>query len=205
MQRKRMDNNKPQEELKLTFNLPNVVTSVRIVLAIVIAWLLLQEGSERLIAGILLVVAWATDGLDGLLARRLNQATLAGSLFDLIADRLIMTSVLIISIAVGLWAGTVDFMPFNPYPYVIIVVAADIALMTGVVTFIWKRRRRKIEFPPPTQIARITFSVQMITLVAGILGILPGVVTAVLMYLSIIFTLIATFSYVKKGGYVFTR
>ena len=191
--------------LVLRFNVPNAVTMVRVVLAIVVAWLLIQGGAEEVIlVGILLVVAWATDGLDGFLARRLGQSTLAGALFDLVADRLLMTPILILSIAEGLWWRTSSLMPFNPYPYAVLVVAADLTVLTGIFTFMWKRRSRAIEFPAPTQITRITYSIQMPTLVVGILGIGPDTLIAALMYLTIIFTLLASYSYLKKGGYIFT-
>ena len=198
-------NNSAEQSLSLRFNVPNTVTAVRIVLAVVIAWILIQGGAaEMLLAGILLIAAWATDGLDGILARRLGQSTLAGALFDLVADRLLMTPILILSIAGGLWQRTASLMPFNPYPYAVIVIAADITVLAGIFTFMWKRRNRAIDFPPPTQIARITYSVQMPTLVVGVLGIGPDILLAALMYLAIIFTLIASYSYLNKGGYVIT-
>ena len=187
------------------FNVPNAVTMVRVALAVVIAWLLIQGGAEGVIlVGILLVVAWATDALDGFLARRLGQSTLAGALFDMVADRLLMTPVLLLSVASGLWSRTAALMPFNPYPYVVLVVAADLTLLAGIFTFMWKRRSRAIEFPVPTQITRITYSIQMPTLLVGVLGIGPDVFLAALMYLTIIFTLLASYSYLKKGGYIFT-
>ncbi len=191
--------------LSLRFNVPNAVTAVRIVLAVVIAMLLIQADVTGIMwAGILLVVAWATDGLDGFLARRLGQSTLTGALFDLIADRMIMTPTLVLSIAGGLWQRTTSLMPFNPYPYAVIVIAADITVLAGIFTFMWKRRNRAIDFPPPTQIARIAYSVQMLTLVVGVLGIGPDTLLVALMYITIIFTLLASYSYLKKGGYVFT-
>ena len=194
-----------EQILSLRFNVPNAVTAVRIVLAVVIAMLLIQADVTGIMwAGILLVVAWATDGLDGFLARRLGQSTLAGALLDLVADRMIMTPTLILSIAGGLWQRTTSLMPFNPYPYAVIVIAADITVLAGIFTFMWKRRNRAIDFPPPTQIARIAYSVQMPTLVVGVLGIGPDTLLAALMYLTIIFTLLASYSYLKKGGYVFT-
>jgi len=186
-------------------NVPNAVTAVRIVLVAVIAWLLIQGGAAGIrLAGILLIIAWATDGLDGFLARRLGQSTLAGALFDMVADRLLMTPILILSIAGGLWWRTAGLMPFNPYPYAVMVIAADLTVVAGIFSFLWKRRRQSIDFPLPTGIARITFSVQMITLVVGVLGIGPATLLAALMYLTIIFTLLASYSYLKKGGYVFT-
>ena len=197
--------NPAEQVLALRFNVPNTVTAVRIVLAVSIAWLLCQGGTaEILLAGILLIVAWATDGLDGLLARRLGQSSLGGALFDLVADRVLMTPTLILSIAGGLWSRMAILMPFNPYPYAVIVIAGDLTVLAGVLIFIWKRRTRVIEFPAPTQIARITYSLQMLTLVVGILGIGPDILFAVLIYLTIIFTLLSFYSYLRKGGYVFT-
>lgn len=198
-------NNSSEQLLSWSWNAPNVVTITRVVLAVVIAWLLLQGGAtEVLLAGILLIVGWVTDGIDGLLARKMGQSTLAGALFDLVADRMLMTPTLILAIAGGLWSRTAGLMPFNPYPYAIVVIAADLAVLAGVFTFIWKRRRRAIEFPAPTLIARITYSVQMPTLVVGVLGIGPDMLLAALMYLTIILTLVASYSYLRKGGYVFT-
>jgi len=197
--------NSTEQLLPLRFNVPNAVTAVRTVLAVVIAWLLIRaEITGILWAGILLVIAWITDGLDGFLARRLEQSTLAGALFDLVADRVVMTPTLILSIGVGVWQRTASLMPFNPYPYVVIVIAADLTVLAGVFTFMWKRRNRMIEFPPPTQVARITYLIQMSTLVVGVLGIGPSMLLVALMYLTIISTLLASYSYLKKGGYVFT-
>jgi len=197
--------NSTEQLLPLRFNVPNAVTAVRIILAVVIAWLLIRaEITGILWAGILLVIAWITDGLDGFLARRLEQSTLAGALFDLVADRVVMTPTLILSIGVGVWQRTASLMPFNPYPYAVIVIAADLTVLAGVFTFMWKRRNRVIEFPPPTQVARITYLIQMLTLVVGVLGIGPDMLLVALMYLTIISTLLASYSYLKKGGYVFT-
>lgn len=194
-----------EQALALRFNVPNSITTVRVVLTVAIIWFLIQGGSaEILLAGILLSIAWATDGLDGYFARRLGQSTSAGALFDIIADRVLMTPTLILGISSGLWSRTAMLMPFNPYPYAVIVIAADLTLLAGVLVFIWKQRTQVIEFPTPTQIAKITFSVQMLTLVVGVLGIGPDMLLAALMYLAIIFTLLSFYSYLKKGSYVFT-
>ncbi|HEX76335.1 MAG TPA: CDP-alcohol phosphatidyltransferase family protein, partial [Dehalococcoidia bacterium] len=100
-------NDSVEQVLSWSFNTPNTVTITRVVLAVTIVWLLLQgETTEILLAGILLIIGWATDGLDGLLARRMGQSTLAGALFDLVADRMLMTPTLILAIAGGLWSRT---------------------------------------------------------------------------------------------------
>jgi len=198
-------NNWADEALAWSFNVPNGVTILRAVLTVPIAWLVYQGGAvEVVLAGILLMIAWGTDGLDGFLARRLGQSSLAGALLDLVADRLIMTPAVILSIVGGYWARTAGMMPFNPYPYAAVVLVADLTVLVGVATFLWKRRTRAMPFPPPTQLARIAYSVQMPTLVVGVLGIGPDWLLAGLMYLTIIVTVAAFYSYMGKASYVFT-
>lgn len=192
--------------LLLRFNVPNAITAARTLATALTAWLLVQgEATEIWLAGVLLIAAWASDGIDGFLARRLGQSTLAGALFDLVADRLLMTSVLIVSVAEGYWWRTSGLMPFNPYPYAAIVIAADLTILVGIFTFAGKRRHRPIDFPSPPKIAKTTYSVQMLTLVVGVLGVGPDQLLAALMYLTMLLTLLASYSYLKKGGYVFTR
>ena len=55
--------NKPTEqELTLSFNIPNTVTTVRVILAIVIVCLLYLGSAARIMtAGILLIIAALTD------------------------------------------------------------------------------------------------------------------------------------------------
>jgi phosphatidylglycerophosphate synthase len=87
--------------------------------------LFLELGGKigALLAGILLSIAWATDGLDGFTACRLVQTTLDGSLFNLISDRLLMITRVIASVAEGFWSSKVILMPFNPYPFLVMVIA----------------------------------------------------------------------------------
>jgi phosphatidylglycerophosphate synthase len=184
---------------------PNTLTAVRIILALTIAWFLYQGSpGEIIIAGILLIIAGLTDGLDGYLARRLKQSTLGGSLFDLVADQVLVIPCLILAIAAGLFARTDHLMPFNPYPYAVLVLASGVAVLSGVGTFIWKRRSRMVEFPSPTITAKAAMCFWIPTLVVAILNIGPDVLLAILMYLAIISTVLAFYSYLRKGGYVFT-
>jgi len=61
-----------------------------------------------------------------------------------------------------------------------------------------------MNFPPPTQIARVSYSVQMPTLVLGVWGIGPDALLVTFMYLTIIVTVLAFYTYLKKASYVFT-
>jgi cardiolipin synthase len=202
MKSKKTDNKASKEELRLSLNVPNVITAVRVVMAGIICWLLWR--GEFLAAGILILIAAATDGLDGLLARRLGQSSLGGSLFDLVADELLFMPSLILAIIAGLFSRTDNLMPLNPYPYVVLALAGGVAVLAGVGTYLWKRRSRNIEFPTPTGIAKVNFWFWLAPLVVAVFGIGPDWVLAVLMYLAIVSTILTFYSYLKKGSYVFT-
>jgi cardiolipin synthase len=79
------------------FNLPNLVTLSRLVLAPFIAADILRGNYGRAI--ILLFIAGFTDVIDGFLARHFASATPAGAYFDPIADKILLS---VIYISLGL-------------------------------------------------------------------------------------------------------
>ena len=66
-------------------NLPNIISVLRLVAVPGVAWLILQQRWEA--ACWLFLAAAVSDGLDGLLARWLNQMTQLGAALDTIADK----------------------------------------------------------------------------------------------------------------------
>jgi len=80
-------------------NLANIITAVRIALAPVFVVLLVLDGGAdgplRFAAAALFIVAIATDGVDGMLARRRNLVTDLGILLDPIADKLLTGAALV--------------------------------------------------------------------------------------------------------------
>ena len=89
-------------------NVANIITVVRILLAPVFVYLLLLDGGDmgavRWIAAILFIVAIATDGIDGHIARSRNLVTDLGVLLDPIADKILTLSALVaLSILGELW------------------------------------------------------------------------------------------------------
>ena len=192
-------------DLKFSLNVPNTLTFVRVLLAIPIA-LLLNQGSESsiILAGILLVIAAITDWLDGFLARRLGQSSLAGSILDIVADQVLFMPSLILAITAGLFSRTDALLPLNPYPYAVPALAGGVTVLTGIGIYLWKRRSRSFEFPTPTGVAKVNFWFWLAPLIVAIFSIGPDILLAVLMYLAIISTVLTFYSYLKKGGYVFT-
>ncbi|NEM89873.1 CDP-diacylglycerol--glycerol-3-phosphate 3-phosphatidyltransferase [Galbitalea soli] len=91
-----------------TGNVANIITVVRILLAPLFVWLVLLDaghnGVIRYVAAILFIVAIATDGLDGILARSRNLVTNVGIILDPIADKLLIGGALVsLSILGELW------------------------------------------------------------------------------------------------------
>jgi CDP-diacylglycerol--glycerol-3-phosphate 3-phosphatidyltransferase len=89
-------------------NVANIITVVRILLAPLFIWLLLDDAGElgmiRYIAAAVFIVAIATDSVDGLLARRLNLVTDSGKILDPIADKVLTGGALVsLSILGELW------------------------------------------------------------------------------------------------------
>ncbi len=66
-------------------NLPNIISVLRLVAVPGVAWLILQQRWEA--ACWLFLAAAVSDGIDGLLARWLNQMTQLGAALDTIADK----------------------------------------------------------------------------------------------------------------------
>jgi phosphatidylglycerophosphate synthase len=182
--------NASKQRLAFSYNIPNALTLTRIAMAGIIAWLLFTRWPGGIIAaGILLIVASLTDTLDGIIARRLGQATLFGSLFDMIADQTLFMSALILAIRAGVFARADGFMPLNPYLYAGPALLGGVFVLSGIGIYLWKRRTRQIDFPTPTKVAKFNFIFWLMPLIVAILGGGPGWLLAVLMYMSIISTM----------------
>ena len=90
------------------WNVPNVLTTLRIVLVPFFGWALLvdhgQDATWRLIAWAIFFVAMATDKIDGDLARKHNLITNFGKIADPIADKAITGMALIgLSVVGEVW------------------------------------------------------------------------------------------------------
>ena len=72
------------------WNIPNALTMLRLVLIPVFVYLFWKV--DRKAALVVFLVASLTDMLDGMLARKLNQITDFGKLFDPLADKVMVPS-----------------------------------------------------------------------------------------------------------------
>lgn len=86
---------------KFTFNIPNTLSVIRIVLIPIVV---VFAAKGQMIGGIIVyIAACATDVLDGLIARKLNQITDVGKLLDPLADKLMIIAMVTTFTILGLY------------------------------------------------------------------------------------------------------
>lgn len=80
----------------MSWNAPNAITTVRLLLTPVLFYLLLQPGTGTRVVGLIVFgVAAVSDLWDGYLARRHGQITDFGKLVDPLADKLLLAAALV--------------------------------------------------------------------------------------------------------------
>lgn len=89
-----------QEGKQNIWNAPNILTMLRLLL-IPIYWVLMMLRDNETAALIVFVTASITDLLDGYIARHFNQVTDWGKLFDPLADKLMVVSVMMTLVLKG--------------------------------------------------------------------------------------------------------
>lgn len=104
------------------WTISNILSVSRVILLIPIVILLLDRTPDaRYWALGLMVIAALTDGLDGYIARRLNQVTDFGKLLDPLADKICVG----VAVVVLLMLGNL------PLWFVIVVLARDVLIFLG--------------------------------------------------------------------------
>ncbi|MDD3994542.1 MAG: CDP-alcohol phosphatidyltransferase family protein [Dehalococcoidales bacterium] len=194
-----------EPQIKIKLNVPNIITTSRIIMTgIIVALLALGSETQILAAGIILIIAALTDFLDGNLARRMKQESRFGSLYDMIADQILFMPTLVLAIVAGCFARTDGLVFWNPYLYAVPALLGGVVAMTGIVIYLIKRRKKDFEFPTPTKIAKLNYWFWLVPLILAILNIGPDILLAILMYMALVSTILTFYSYLKKGSYVFT-
>jgi cardiolipin synthase (CMP-forming) len=178
------------------FNLPNILTFGRVVIvpAVVACLFWPDEYALRWTALGLFILAAVTDFFDGYLARAWGQQSALGRMLDPIADKLLVSAVLLILVADGtirswtLWAA-------------IVILCREI-LVSGLREFL---AELKVSVPV-SRVAKWKTTMQMIALgflIAGRAGelILPGTtrIGLGLLWVSAILTLYTGWDYMKAG------
>lgn len=89
-------------------NTPNKITLIRIAIIPIFLFFILTDfvPYSRYVALVLFIIASATDGIDGHIARKYNQITNFGKFIDPLADKILVISALICMVQFG-WISAV--------------------------------------------------------------------------------------------------
>jgi CDP-diacylglycerol--glycerol-3-phosphate 3-phosphatidyltransferase len=114
-------------------NLPNQLTSMRLVLAVILFCMIPWQ--HYLTSMALFIVAAATDWLDGYYARKYQQVTTLGRILDPFADKVIVCGTFIFLIAIPRMLET----PWGLRPWMVVVVVGRELLVTALRSFLEQR------------------------------------------------------------------
>jgi len=171
-------------------NIPNLLTLTRIVLVPVIVILLIQSSFFK--AMIVFVIAGITDGLDGLLARVLNQRTVLGAYLDPLADKaLILTSFVTLSIlgVIPSWLS-------------VIVISRDLIILVGISVLVIMDINFEVR---PAFISKVTTTFQLLTILMVMVFLGFGIdfrahaIDDIIYWLTALLTMASGFNYIIIG------
>ena len=105
------------------WTIPNVLTMIRIVLipVFVAVFFSTPHDQDKIAALVIFAVASITDMFDGMLARKLNQITDFGKLFDPLADKVMVVTAMVCQAVIGVF----------PWIAIIIVGVKELIMMLG--------------------------------------------------------------------------
>jgi cardiolipin synthase len=168
--------------------LANRLTILRILMTPVITVLLLYRQTGAALA--LFLLAAATDGLDGLVARSWKQKTTLGMVLDPVADKLLLTSTVV----------TLTILKELPRWFTIILVSRDVLLIGG--SMILYMFLGKIGMPP-SSLGKTTTGLQLLTVLWVMLdNFLPAIKPAVLplAVVTLALTIASGLDYIYRGA-----
>lgn len=76
-------------QIRLILNIPNILTLLRLLAIVPLAFMIYRWPARRLETFLIFLAIWATDFLDGWIARRFDMMTEFGKLFDPFVDKVL--------------------------------------------------------------------------------------------------------------------
>ena len=127
-------------------DIPNLISILRIILAVPVVAALLAQRFELALA--LFLVAGISDALDGFLAKHYGWTSRLGALLDPLADK----ALLVTCFAVLVW------IKLLPVWLLVLVVARDVVIVAGAVVYNFRIQRLEAE---PTIISKLNTLLQI--------------------------------------------
>ena len=119
--------------MRSPLNLPNSITSLRLLLAVVMFVFLAYE--QYGVSLVLFLLAAGTDWLDGFIARRYGLITTLGRILDPFADKVIVCGVLVFLVAIP----AINTAAWGLRPWMVVLVIGRELLVTALRSFLEQR------------------------------------------------------------------
>lgn len=142
-------------------NLPNILTLIRILITPLFIICLIKGAYQM--ALLLFTLAGVTDGLDGLLARLLNQKTTVGAYLDPIADKLLLVSAFV----------TLAIQRMIPAWLTVVVISRDVLIIIGIAILEVSKVAYRIQ---PSMVSKCTTVSQLATIFLLLLSVQTAIV-----------------------------
>ncbi|RMG33697.1 MAG: CDP-alcohol phosphatidyltransferase family protein [Gammaproteobacteria bacterium] len=141
-------------------HLPNLISTLRIVLVGPIVWALLERHFEAAIW--LFLVAGISDGVDGFLAKRFGWTSRLGGILDALADKFLLVSTFVCLWWLGVFPGWL----------VLWIMARDVLIIVGGI--VYNSRIERFE-PAPSLVSKLNTFLQIVLAALGVvhIGIAP--------------------------------
>ena len=147
-------------------------------------------------ATIVFLLAGITDGLDGLLARKLQQRTVLGSFLDPMADKILLTAAF-----VTLTVPSLPLVLHIPAWLTVLTISRDLLIALSVLVIHLQTQHSSF---PPTLLGKCTTAAQLLLVAICMLANFePGMATAVfpfVMYATLAFTLASGLHYSYRSA-----
>lgn len=135
--------------------IPNLITTLRIILVPIFIIYLINE--RFLEAVTVFVLAGLSDGVDGLLARLLNQKSRLGAFLDPLADKFLLIAAFVILASRG----------FIPVWLTVTVITRDILILLGVLILFLTKQDIVIK---PSILSKVNTCLQLVTVFMVLVG-----------------------------------
>jgi cardiolipin synthase len=171
----------------IVLNLPNVLTLLRILITPLFVICLIKGAYQT--ALLIFTLAGVTDGLDGLLARLLDQKTALGAHLDPVADKLLLISAFV----------TLAVQRMIPAWLTVVVISRDVLIFVGIAILEISKVAYEIK---PSMVSKCTTAAQLATIFLLLLSIQTRVVEHALLpvyWLTTVLSIVSGLHYVYLG------
>lgn len=181
----------------MRLSLPNILTWGRILLIpllIVVFYIpdgMLASSGKNLTAALIFTLAAITDWLDGYLARRFNQTTRFGAFLDPVADKLMVTTALVILV----WLDRVGIF----VAAIIIGRELTISALREWMAIIGESRGVAVSYIGKLKTGAQMIAIILLFLFEPIYFIPTYILGTILVYIAVVLTVWSMFYYIKKA------